>query len=86
MSKTETSEEFQDKRAAFGAMVQSLRRAQKLTLKQVSEASGLALSTISKIENSNLSPTYDVMLKLAAGLDTDIVSILDGASAQVPKT
>ncbi len=85
MSKTHSSEDFQDKRAAFGAMVQSLRQSQKLTLKQVSEASGLALSTISKIENSNLSPTYDVMLKLAAGLDTDIVSILDGASAQTPK-
>lgn len=72
-------------RAAFGTMVQKLRRSSNLTLKQVSEASGLAVSTISKIENSNLSPTYDVMLKLALGLNTDIVSILDGATALEPK-
>lgn len=85
MAKNENSGTFQDKRAAFGAMVQNLRHASKLTLKQVSEASGLAVSTISKIENSNLSPTYDVMLKLAVGLGTDIVSILDGASALAPK-
>lgn len=74
-----------NKRAAFGAMVQKLRHSQKLTLQQVSDASGLAVSTISKIENSHLSPTYDVMLKLAQGLGTDIVSILDGASALEPK-
>ncbi|PLS21426.1 helix-turn-helix domain-containing protein [Neptunicoccus cionae] len=76
---------LENKRAAFGAMVQTLRRSQNLTLQQVSDASGLAVSTISKIENSHLSPTYDVMLKLAQGLGTDIVSILDGASAMEPK-
>ena len=73
MSRNEVSSEFQDKRAAFGAMVQTLRRAQNLTLKQVSPASGLAVSTISKIENSNLSPTYDVMLKLAIGLENSVI-------------
>lgn len=76
---------IEGKRAAFGTMVQKLRRTQGLTLQQVSDVSGLAVSTISKIENSHLSPTYDVMLKLAQGLGTDIVSILDGASALEPK-
>ncbi len=76
---------IEGKRATFGAMVRKLRRSQGLTLQQVSDASSLAVSTISKIENSHLSPTYDVMLKLAQGLGTDIVSILDGASALEPK-
>nr|WP_325249433.1 XRE family transcriptional regulator [Amylibacter sp.] len=85
MAKPAPTNALENKRAAFGAMVQNLRRTQSLTLQQVSEACGLAVSTISKIENSHLSPTYDVMLKLAQGLGTDIVSILDGASALEPK-
>ncbi len=84
-SKSAAKIPLESKRAAFGAMVQNLRRTQGLTLQLVSSASGLAVSTISKIENSHLSPTYDVMLKLAQGLGTDIVSILDGASALEPK-
>ncbi len=72
-------------RAAFGMRVQRLRRAQGLTLQQVSDACGLAASTISKIENSHLSPTYDVMLKLAQGLGTDIVSLFENTSATVSK-
>jgi transcriptional regulator with XRE-family HTH domain len=69
-------------RAAFGSRVQRLRKAQNLTLQQVSNACGLAVSTISKIENSNLSPTYDVMLKLSEGLGTDLVSLLQSTPAQ----
>lgn len=72
-------------RAAFGSRVQKLRKSQDLTLQQVSHASGLAVSTISKIENSHLSPTYDVMLKLSEGLGTDLVSLLEHTPASTPR-
>jgi len=72
-------------RAAFGARVQKLRKAQNLTLQQVSDACGLAASTISKIENSHLSPTYDVMLKLSEGLGTDLVTLLESTPTLTPK-
>lgn len=85
MTRKDVENQMENRRAAFGGRVQKLRKSQKLTLQQVSDASGLAVSTISKIENSHLSPTYDVMLKLAHGLGTDIVSILDGARAFEPK-
>lgn len=73
-------------RAAFGGRVQRLRKAQNLTLQQVSDACGLAVSTISKIENSHLSPTYDVMLKLSEGLGTDLVTLLDNVPTLKPKS
>lgn len=76
----------EDERAAFGERVQRLRKSQNLTLQQVSSASGLAVSTISKIENSHLSPTYDVMLKLSAGLGTDLVSLLENSPKLEPRT
>ena len=72
-------------RAAFGGRVQKLRKSQNLTLQQVSQASGLAVSTISKIENSHLSPTYDVMLKLSEGLGTDLVSLLENTPTLKPR-
>lgn len=85
MAEHETDDHGLTRRAAFGLRAQRLRRAQNLTLQQVADACGLAVSTISKIENSHLSPTYDVMLKLAQGLGTDLVALLDGADAPAPK-
>jgi len=77
---------IETERTAFGERVQRLRKSQNLTLQQVSDKGGLAISTISKIENSHLSPTYDVMLKLSEGLGTDLVSLLQSSSKPAPKT
>jgi transcriptional regulator with XRE-family HTH domain len=76
--------QVQSARAAFGGRVQRLRKMRNLTLQQVSERCGLAVSTISKIENSHLSPTYDVMLKLAQGLGTDLVALLAEGADSAP--
>lgn len=85
MAERDAKDPALSRRAAFGMRAQRLRHAQDLTLQQVSDACGLAVSTISKIENSHFSPTYDVMLKLAQGLGTDLVSLLDTAVAPMPK-
>ena len=63
--------------AAFGPRLRRLRQAAGLTLKELAERAGLAVSTISKIENDRMSPTYDVLLKLAAGLGVDLSTLLE---------
>jgi len=63
---------------AFGARLRRLRRSTGQTLKQVADAGGLAVSTVSKIETGRMSPTYDVLLKLARGLDIDLTALLNG--------
>jgi DNA-binding XRE family transcriptional regulator len=55
----------------FGARVRRLRKEAGLTLQALSAQSGLAASTLSKVENGKLSPTYDNLLKLANGLGVD---------------
>ncbi len=60
--------------------LRSLRRRRGWTLDQTSRASGVAASTLSKIENSLMSPTYDVLLRLASGLDVDVAELF--ASSQ----
>jgi len=56
-----------DSDAALGARIRALRAERSWTLEQTSQACGLARSTLSKIENGQMSPTYDVIIKLAAG-------------------
>lgn len=74
-----------DALSAFGEKVRTLRRGKGLTLQQVADRAGMASSTISKIENSNLSPTFDGLLKLARGLEVDLSTLLDGDQTAAKK-
>jgi transcriptional regulator with XRE-family HTH domain len=52
--------------------VRALRKDRGWTLEQAAQAAGLARSTLSKIENAQMSPTYDALKKLAQGLDISV--------------
>lgn len=52
----------------LGARVRELRKARDWTLEQAAKEAGLARSTLSKIENEQMSPTFELMKKLAEGL------------------
>jgi transcriptional regulator with XRE-family HTH domain len=52
--------------------VRALRKARGWTLEQAAQSAGLARSTLSKIENGQMSPTYDALKKLAEGLEISI--------------
>jgi transcriptional regulator with XRE-family HTH domain len=56
----------------LGQRVRDLRQRRSWTLEEVSRRTGLARSTLSKIENEQMSPTFDAVQKLAAGLGIDI--------------
>ncbi len=52
----------------LGARVRQLRKDRSWTLEQAAQQAGMARSTLSKIENGQMSPTFEVMRKLAQGL------------------
>lgn len=56
----------------LGARVRELRKAKNWTLEQAAKQAGLARSTLSKIENEQMSPTFDAVKKLAEGLGISI--------------
>jgi transcriptional regulator with XRE-family HTH domain len=68
---------------SFGRRVKARRKAIKLTLADLALLSSVSASTISKVENGIVSPTYDVIMKLAQGLGAD-VSDMFGSTASVP--
>ena len=56
----------------LGSRVRDLRKARNWTLEQAAQQAGLARSTLSKIENGQMSPTYEALKKLAVGLDISV--------------
>lgn len=63
--------------ADLGARVRDIRKARNWTLKEVSLRTGLAISTISKMERGEISLTYDRFMRLAQGIGMDVGELFD---------
>jgi len=59
----------------IGKRVRELRAARRWTLEEASRHTGLARSTLSKIERNQMSPTFDVLQRLARGLGVDLTEV-----------
>ncbi|PIV73062.1 MAG: transcriptional regulator [Rhodobacteraceae bacterium CG17_big_fil_post_rev_8_21_14_2_50_65_11] len=68
----ESGEQDRPKPVDLARRVRELRKARDWTLEQAAQKAGLARSTLSKIENGQMSPTYDALKKLALGLDISV--------------
>ncbi len=68
----ETGEEISGEPLDLGERVRELRKARDWTLEQAAAQAGLARSTLSKIENGQMSPTYEALKKLATGLGISV--------------
>lgn len=66
--------------AQAGLAIRKLRTAGGWTLAQLSERSGVPLSTLSKVELGQTSLNYENLLRICRGLDIDLVRLL-GAEA-----
>ncbi len=68
----------------LGQRVRELRKERGWTLEQAAVQAGLARSTLSKIENGQMSPTYEALKKLAEGLQITVPQLFTPPSkAQV---
>ncbi|MFP3185943.1 MAG: XRE family transcriptional regulator, partial [Paraburkholderia sp.] len=56
----------------LGRRVRAARQAQDLTLETASRLCGVSRSTLSKVENGLMSPTFDVLQKIVLGLKIEI--------------
>ncbi len=60
----------------LGPKVRGLRKAQHKTLSEVSQATGLSISALSKIENDQVSPTFANLMRLAEGLGISLSDLV----------
>lgn len=61
----------------LGERIREIRRRNDWTLEDASQRTGLARSTLSKIENEQMSPTFEVVQKLAAGLEIELPQLFE---------
>lgn len=67
-----------------GEHIRSVRKRLGLTLAQVGERTGLAVSTLSKLEKGNVSLSYDKLMLLSRGLNVDMAELLHDAQGARP--
>jgi DNA-binding Xre family transcriptional regulator len=65
-----------------GAVLKAQRRKHGWTLAEVSQRTGLPLSTLSKIENDKMSLSFDKLLRLSSGLEVDISALFNGDASE----
>jgi transcriptional regulator with XRE-family HTH domain len=64
-----------------GTALRALRKRNHWTLADVAKRTGIPPSTLSRIENDQISPTYDLLLRLSKGLSIDLTQLLSAAPA-----
>lgn len=62
-------------RAGLGTKLRAIRRSSNWTLAEVAGRTGIPVSTLSRIENNQVSPTYDQLTRLSEGLRLDIAQL-----------
>ncbi|MFV3128981.1 helix-turn-helix domain-containing protein [Niveispirillum sp. KHB5.9] len=70
------------RRAPIGKALRRLRQQNDWTLADVAERTGLAVSTLSKVENDRMSLTFDKIVSLCEGLGVDIGTLFTGDAPQ----
>lgn len=79
LSQTDTlaaSEPAEPAEEAIGERIIGLRKARGLTLQECARLSGVAASTLSKIERNDLSPTVSTLVKIASGFGVEPAELL----------
>jgi transcriptional regulator with XRE-family HTH domain len=71
-------------RERVGERLRAIRKGQGLTLKALSARSGVALSTLSKIELGQISVSYEKFAAVARALDVDIAALFDPRAGAAP--
>lgn len=70
--------------SGVAVIVRTLRQRAELTLNELSRNAQVAASTISKIESGQLSPGYDIIVRLADGLGVDVAELFRPAVSAAP--
>lgn len=67
----------------FGLQLREARNQRRLSLGALSKLTGVPAATLSRIENSKMSPTLAILLKILSGLNLELSDLL-GSGEKVP--
>ena len=69
----------------IGKLLRERRAHHQWTLAEMARLTGISVSTLSKIENGLISPTYDKILQLCRGLNVEIADLLEPVSTSAER-
>lgn len=72
-------------RGDLGERLRAIRLERNWTLEEASKHSSVGRSTLSKIENGLMSPTFDLLRKITRGMDIDLVELFDESKDLEPR-
>lgn len=72
--------------AMIGTRLRKIRQERGLTLTTIAQRSGISTSTLSKIENDKVSPTFANLLKLADAFGLTLTGLIGGIDTTQPPT
>ena len=75
-----------DTRFSIGSRLRELRRQAGLTLNDVAAESGISASTLSKVENDKVSPTFANLLRLAETFGLSLAEMIGDGDRKAPPT
>lgn len=82
MEKKEKSRTASANKPTLGSALRTIRKERGWNLAEAAKRTGLAISTLSKIENGQRSLTYDKLLELASSLQVDIARLFSGEASE----
>ena len=65
---------------SIGRRIQQLRLESRITQRELGEATGLAVSYLSRVENGRLTPTVPTLTKIADALSVTITALFDATA------
>ena len=68
-----------------GAALKALRTQRGLTLADLSNLTGMNVSTLSKIENGKMAVTLDKLLRISEGLEVDMTELISPGPKEAPR-
>ncbi|MDH2426097.1 helix-turn-helix domain-containing protein [Sphaerisporangium sp. TRM90804] len=78
-------DDLTDVLAAVGPRLRALRRDRDTTLAQLSEATGISLSTLSRLESGRRKPTLELLLPLAKAYNVRLDELVDAPATGDPR-
>ncbi len=73
----ENRDEVTEQTGSPGEKIRAMRKHEGLTLNELSVRTGLAVSTLSKLEKGKVSLSYDKLMLLSKGLGVEVAQLLD---------
>jgi transcriptional regulator with XRE-family HTH domain len=85
MAKTDDGPPLDDVLEAVGPRLRALRRQRGATLAQLSEATGISVSTLSRLESGRRRPTLELLLPLARAHQVQLDELVDAPPTGDPR-